>query len=127
MCERAWADVLLGVSEEVVWAGADEVGTAELGIGNGEFGSVDGAGTGHEVVAHELLCRELVDVVFRRRDGAYRAAFSALKPCSTQSACAGKGLEKKFQAKLYEKALEGYCMVGRKERFMRWRRQKLRA
>lgn len=45
--------VLLGVCEEVVGAGADEVGTADFLVGNREL-SVPGGGTG----AHELLCGE---------------------------------------------------------------------
>lgn len=46
-----WAQVLLGVGEEVVWAGADEEGTAEFGVSEGELGGVRGGGG-----AHELLC-----------------------------------------------------------------------
>ncbi|KAL1842549.1 hypothetical protein VTK73DRAFT_3089 [Phialemonium thermophilum] len=48
----AGAQVLLGVGEEVVRAGADEVGAAHLGVGQGELGAAGGG-----PAAHELLCR----------------------------------------------------------------------
>lgn len=52
----AGSEVLLGVCEEVVRAGADEVGAAEFGVGDGELGRACG-GRG----AHELLCDVLVE------------------------------------------------------------------
>lgn len=53
-----WArpEVLLGVCEEIVRAGADEVGSAEFGVGDGELGGACG-GRG----AHELLCGGLAE------------------------------------------------------------------
>lgn len=56
VCLRARSQVLLGVGEEVVRAGADQVGAAHLGVGDRErwlFGG--GAWHAHEVVPHELL------------------------------------------------------------------------
>ena len=49
------ADVLLGVGEEVVRAGAGEVGPADLGGCEGEVGCFGRGSATHEVVAHELL------------------------------------------------------------------------
>ena len=48
---RAETEVLLGVGEEVVRTGADEVGAADFGVREGELG-VPGGLAG----AHELLC-----------------------------------------------------------------------
>ena len=51
----AGAEVLFCVGEEVVGAGAGEVGAADFGVGEGEGLFSRGAGHGHEVVAHELF------------------------------------------------------------------------
>lgn len=51
----ARAEILLGVGEEVVGAAAAEIGTADLGVGDGEGGLFVHAGRGHHGVAHELL------------------------------------------------------------------------
>lgn len=53
-----WArpKVLLGVCEEIMRTGADKVGSAEFGVGDGELGGACG-GRG----AHELLCGGLVE------------------------------------------------------------------
>ena len=53
---RAGADVLFGVGEEVVWAGAAEVRAADLRGVEGEGRGLGGGGGGtQERVAHELL------------------------------------------------------------------------
>lgn len=51
-----WANVLFGIREEVVWAGAAEVGAADLRGVEGERGGFGGGGRGtQEGVAHQLL------------------------------------------------------------------------
>ena len=47
---RAWAEVLFGVCELVVRAGADEVGAADFGVGDCEVGVA-----GRGCCAHELV------------------------------------------------------------------------
>jgi hypothetical protein len=52
----AGAELVLCVCEEVVGAVADEIGAADLGVGDGELGRTR-VGSAHELLAHELLWR----------------------------------------------------------------------
>ena len=59
---RAGAEVLLRVGKEIVGAMADEIGFADLGIGDAELGCAL-VKASHGPRAHELLCYMLADVV----------------------------------------------------------------
>jgi hypothetical protein len=53
---RAWAKILLGVGEEVVRAGANEVGAADLRVCDGKL-SIATLGTGtNELVRWKISC-----------------------------------------------------------------------
>lgn len=53
---RARAKILLGVGEEVVWAGADEVGAADFRVCDGKL-SIATLGTGtNELVSWKVGC-----------------------------------------------------------------------
>jgi len=54
----AGAEILLGVCEEVVRAGADEEGAADFGVRDGELGVSRGSSGAHELLWWEV--KELV-------------------------------------------------------------------
>ena len=57
---------MLRVSEEIVWAGANEIRPADFGVGDGKLGLLGGgAGRVEELLAPQLLCLR-VDVLVER-------------------------------------------------------------
>lgn len=76
------AEILFGVGKQVVRTGADKVGAAHLWISDGELGSARCTGASQQLLAHELLCRNLLATFVHRllHVKVYPAAFFAQRP-----------------------------------------------